>query len=309
MTMNKLGKKIFTVSVVALTIVWSVGVSAFLPTGVKAVDCPELEAGDLFKAKGNPAVFLLNDDLQKMDFFSAEVYYSWYSDSLAKEGGVEVDGECLDHYNYGGTVSFRPGSRLVKGPSAAVYTMLPDGSYKKIANEAAAIKLFGSKWYTLVRDVTEGSYFSHFTKASGELDGTELVDGMLVKTSATGKVYSITDGMAYEVDGTLPKALVNDVRTVTTALLDSVEMADETMTPAEITADPAMGLTNESTGTGTTVPTAAGSVTVSLAASTPAAANLADGTSFNPLLKFTLSAGKDGATVKGVTLKKGGFTA
>src|SRR3989339_1375819 len=111
----KLGKKMFTVSVVVLTIVWSMGLAAFLPAVVMAVDCPELEAGDLFKVADNTAVYLLNADMERMYFPNAEVYKTWYADY----SGINViPNTCVDAYPaptaapYG--VNYRPGSRLVK---------------------------------------------------------------------------------------------------------------------------------------------------------------------------------------------------
>ncbi|MBI4993263.1 MAG: hypothetical protein HZC26_03990, partial [Candidatus Magasanikbacteria bacterium] len=76
----KIGKKVFTVSVVVMTILWSVGVSALVPLVAVAADCPELEAGDLFKVPGDSAVFYVNADMEKMYFFNSEVYHTWYDD-------------------------------------------------------------------------------------------------------------------------------------------------------------------------------------------------------------------------------------
>ena len=67
-------------SVVTMTILWSVGIAALIPATVLAVDCPELEAGDLFKVPGNSAVYLLNADMERMYFPSSEVFHTWYED-------------------------------------------------------------------------------------------------------------------------------------------------------------------------------------------------------------------------------------
>jgi hypothetical protein len=111
----KLGKKFFTVSVVVLTIMWSMGVAALMPALVMAVDCPALEAGDLFKVPGNTAVFLLNADMEAMYFPSSEVYHTWYTDF---SGVQTISSLCSEAYPmpakapYG--VNYRAGSRLVK---------------------------------------------------------------------------------------------------------------------------------------------------------------------------------------------------
>jgi hypothetical protein len=54
----KLGKKIFTVGVVATTIFWSLGVAALVPAVANAAtetDCATLMAGDLVKNNSFPS--------------------------------------------------------------------------------------------------------------------------------------------------------------------------------------------------------------------------------------------------------------
>ncbi|PJC52349.1 MAG: hypothetical protein CO030_03295, partial [Candidatus Magasanikbacteria bacterium CG_4_9_14_0_2_um_filter_42_11] len=97
--------------------------------------------------------------------------------------------------------------------------------------------------------------------------------------------------------------VAGDVRTVASTLVDALELSADSVTAASLTADPSQG---GGSGTpGTTVPS--GELTVSLAASTPGAANIPDGTSFNKVLTVNLQAGADGATVTGLTLKKTGY--
>ena len=235
--MVKVAKKLFTMSVVAMTILWSVGVVALVPTTVNAVDCPELEAGDLFRVPGNSAVYLLNADMERMYFPNAEVYKTWYADY---SGIVEIPTTCVDAYPapsvapYG--VNYRPGSRLVKVQiSNSVYAISPENTKSKIGSEEVAKALYGDNWATLVRDVAD-VYWPNLVNTGSEMTTAELHDGMLVKSGDT--VYSVDGGMLYEVDGDLGVAK-NDVRTVSASLISDLEMASETMTAASLVANPA----------------------------------------------------------------------
>ncbi len=67
-------KKLFTIGVTALTVIWSVGV-ATLPTGASAA----ASAGDLIKMAGNSAVYYF-DGSKRFVFPNESTYMSWYKD-------------------------------------------------------------------------------------------------------------------------------------------------------------------------------------------------------------------------------------
>ncbi len=309
---KKFGKKLFTMSVVGMTMVWSVGLSAFVPAGVAAASCPELVAGDLFKVptvKSNPAttaVYLLTSDMKRLYFPKAEVFESWYG-SFANVQVKEIPASCLDAYDLAGGVNFRPGSRLLKTPlSPTIWAVAPGNMKVKVTDPAVLTATYGAGWEKLVSDWSD-QWFSNLTTASGEL--AKLHDGELVKKANDATVYAVTGGMLKKVDGTLPAHLSKDVRTVSETTFTAVSMDSASVTPATITTNPGQRA-GGSTGPVTT-PTTGGNLSVSLSADTPVqpAGGLADGTANNAVLKVSLRAGSKDVKVNGFTITRTGLVA
>lgn len=313
MTIIKLGKKVFTLSVVVMTILWSVGVAALVPLVVVAADCPELEAGDLFKVPDNTAVYLLNADLERMYFPNSEVYHSWYEDF---SGVVTIDNTCVDAYPapskapYG--VNYRPGSKLVKVQiSPSVYVVEPGNQKSKVASEAVAKALYGDNWAKLVRDVAD-VYWPNYAANGAEITESVPHDGMLVKASAGGTVYQVVDGMLYEVDGSLASYVSGDVRTVSQSVLDELEVADTTKTAASVLENPSQTeavVAEEEEEETTTETTASGNLTVSLAADTPAGGYAFASAARVPFTKVVFKAGDADVTIDSFKVKRTGSAA
>lgn len=265
--LKKFGKKLFTMSVVSMTMAWSVGLSALVPAGAALAACPELSAGDLFKVKGNSAVYLLNANMERMYFPNADVYNTWYKDF---SGITTIEPTCVDAYPSGGGVNFRPGSFLVKSSvSPSVFAVGPNNMKMKIADEATASALYGSNWGKLVRilpDVFDSNY-----KVGAELKTAVLHDGQLVKKSGETTVYYVWGGKLKKVDGSVPSQTAGDVRTVSATTFASVPMDTATVTGSTVTND-ATQKGGSTTTPGTTpppTPGAVGSLKVSLAGDTP----------------------------------------
>jgi len=282
-----LTKKAFTWSVVVMTIAWSVGLSALAaPLAANAAECPSLEAGDLFKVKGNSAVYLLNSDMKRMYFPTADVYNTWFSDF---SGVVEIDQTCVSAYpnatNPSG-VDYRPGSRLVKVViSPEVYAVGPGNMRHLIGSEEEAKSLYGDNWASLIRDIHDFHWPNYTTGA--EVNG--LMNGMLVKRADSDTVLYIMDGKTHPVDGTLPSFVAGDVRTVSDSLVDALEMSADSVTAASLTADPSQG-----SGSGTPAETpVGGDLTVSLSANTPEAGNVVINVDNVVFSKFVFKAGAD----------------
>src|SRR3990167_2977503 len=243
----KLGKKVFTVSVVVMTILWSVGVSALVPLVAVAVECPELETGDLFKVPDNSAVYYVNADMERVYFFNSEVYHTWYEDF---SGVVTIDQTCVGAYPSGGGASYLPGSVLIKTViSPNVFAVLPNGDIKKIASEAAAKALYGDNWAKSVRDLPD-VYYDTYDEVSGEVDGTKPHDGMLVKKGTV--TYKVEGGALHEVDGSLPAFVAKYVQSPAATVVDALEVADTTVTAASVTEDASQMEATETTTTTTT---------------------------------------------------------
>jgi hypothetical protein len=301
--MVKIAKKLFTVSVVVMTIVWSVGLAAFLPAVVVAATCPTLQAGDLFKIPGNSAVYLVNADGKRMYFFNAEVYKSWYADY---SGVQEIAASCTDTYPSGGAVAYRPGSKLVKTViSPSVYAVQPNGQLLKIADEASAKALYGANWTKLVRDLAD-VYFDTYVVGTGTLTDTPH-NGMLVMKEGTTDVYNVVGGKLYKVDGTLGAAAKGDVRTVSATVFGKLEVAGTTVTAASVTDTPYQA--GKTTGT-TTNNVVSGTLNLSLSADTPAGKTVPLAATNIDVLKFNAAnPGSTDAILDEVVLKRTGVGA
>lgn len=295
-------------SVVGMTMVWSVGLSAFVPAGVAAASCPELVAGDLFKVptvKSNPAttaVYLLTSDMKRLYFPKSEVFESWYG-SFANVQIKEIPSSCLDAYDLAGGVNFRPGSRLLKTPlNPTIWAVAPGNMKVKVTDGNVLAATYGSNWNTMVSDWSD-QWFANLTSSAGEL--TKLHDGQVVKKANDATVYYVWNGMLKKVDGSLPSFVSKDVRTVSDATFNALSVDSTTVTPATVTANPAQ---RSGSTTGTT-PATGGALSVSLAADTPVqpAGGLADGTAFNKVLKVSLRASSKDVKVTGLTITRTGL--
>lgn len=301
--LKKFGKKLFTMSVVSMTVAWSVGLSAFVPAGAAlAAPCPELEAGDLFKVSGNAAVYMV-DSTGKRRFFPTELQYkTWFANF---SGITTIGQECVESYAAGGSVNFRPGSYLVKSLiSPSVYAVGPNNTLHKLPDEATAMALYGSNWTSKIvhtNDVFMGGYVGGF---GAPVAASTPHNGMLIKKAGESTVYYVWDNVLKMVDGTVPAQAANDVRTVSAEVFGKVAMSTGSVTPSAIVSNPAQ---TSGGATVPTTPTSNGVLTVGLAADTAGASTIAAGTVYNNMLKVTVSATNSDVKLKGVTVTRTGL--
>ena len=277
----KFGKKLFTASVVGVTIAWSMGLAALVPAVAQAATCPELEPGDLFKASGASAVYYLTADWKRAYFPHEDVFKSW---NLKFADVVTVPGDCLFTYPTAtpAGINYRAGSRLIKLTDApAVFAITPENKISQIGSESVAAALYGSAWAKVVRDVSP-FHWSNYTDTRAVWSEAKPHDGMLVKKSGDATVYFVKGGMLYKVDGAVASAAevtsaataVPDVRTVSTAVFDSLPMGSGSVTVNSLFENPVQN------NGGVSSPVGTGSVSVSLGSDNPAAATiLSDSTS------------------------------
>lgn len=302
----KFGKKAFTWSVVAMTILWSVGISALVPTAAHGVSDCNYSAGDLIQIAGDDtrAVYLLNDNLERMAFPNSHVYHTWYEDF---SGVNVVTPECGETFGAAGSmVNYRPGSWLVRfGVFPKLYFIGTDNVKHWITSEAVAMALFGDTWNKRVAFV--GSFFEGNYVSGSDLTEAVLQDGMLIRVEGSDDIYFVMDGERHMVDGSLLSASAGDVRTVSAAVAGSVPMSGSSVTPATVVEDPSQGgAVSPSTPS---TPVAAGSLSVALAANTPASAYALKNTTRVAFTNVVLSAGNDPVTVKSMKVERVGSPA
>ena len=309
----KFGKKVFTVSVVGTTMLWSVGVSALLPAVAIAAVCPTLAAGDMIKVGSKPAIYSVNKDGKVLYFPSGDEFKSWsgLSATAANQyaGYVSVTQDCFDSLAvpsaYPGAVNYRAGSYVVKRPSSdQLYVVLPGNSLAKVSVTDAKA-LYGTNYKVMT---VADAFWPHYVNRGADVAGT-VHEGMLV--SNAGKTWYVAAGGALrEVTAAgmtanrLKSGFVHAVAAAALAgtsvgtALDAAESALANRTQDGTLATPGPG----------PAPVVGGNLTVSLAADNPAAANLADGSAYNSVLKLTLGA-SSATQVTGITLTKTGLIA
>lgn len=305
----KFGKKVFTVGVVSSTMLWSLGVAALLPAVANAAVCPTLVAGDMIKVSGRAAIYSVNTAGKVLYFPSGDEFKSWtgLSATAANQyaGYITVTQDCFDSLSvpstYPGAVNFRAGSYVVKRPSSdQLYVVLPGNSLAKISMTDAKA-LYGATFKTMT---VQDAFWPHYVNRGADVAGT-VHEGMLI--SNAGKTWYVASG--------------NVLREVTAAGMTANRFKSGWVhaVPASYLAGTSVGtmldsmesvLTNR-TQDGAIVGgpvVVGGSVTVSLASDNPAAANLADGSAYNNVLKLNLSANQ-ATNVTGITLTKTGLIA
>ncbi|MFA7245311.1 MAG: hypothetical protein WC070_04000 [Candidatus Magasanikbacteria bacterium] len=295
----KFGKKLFTFSVVAMTMVWSVGLAALAPVVAHAEgECPTVEAGDLVKVAGKASVYVISSDLKRQVIPNESVFYTWYKDF---SGVVTIPETCLAQFPLASRMlTFREGSMLVKSAEAArVFAILPGGELSHILSEQVAISLYGSNWNqsAVLRTLPDTELMSYI-ETSKQISTATLHEGMLVKKSGTTDVYSVMSGKLYKVSGTLSKVTAPAVRTVSAEVFASVEMSTASVTESAILMQ---------TAPSTETPNQAGTLTLSLSANTPSSMNLPKDILGQTYVTMVAKAGDKAVDLTGLTVERAGL--
>lgn len=152
--MRDLLRKSFSVLTVAATIVYSVGLTAFVPTASAAV-----ASGSLIKASG-AAVYYMGADGKRYVFPDQKTYFTWYPNF---SGVVTITDAELASITIGGNVTYRPGVKLAKiNTDPKVYAVSAGGVLRWVTSEAVAVALYGSAWATMVQDISD-AFFTNYT--------------------------------------------------------------------------------------------------------------------------------------------------
>jgi len=296
---QKLGKKILTIVAVVSTILWAVGA----PLLVKAETNVTLNVGDVIKGATTKNVFVYAADGKRYTFPTDKVYFSWFKDwSNVKT----IPDAQLGAMTIGGTVAYRPGTQLVKiATDPKVYAVEPGGSLRWIETGAIAQALWGTNWGARIHDVDPTIFPYVYKISASSLNTATYPVGSLVKMGADyfiigagmTKQKVTSEGMTANRFNTAFAATATDLSAFATGA--DLTTADSSLTT--VAGTPA--------APGTPVVVTGGALTVSLAATTPAATILADGTSYNKMLTVNLTAGNTAVKVNGITVTKTGFVA
>lgn len=292
--MTKL-RKIFAAGVIFMTVL-SLSVVA-VPNASAGV----AQAGDLIKTDGMSSVYYLADDGKRYSFPNETTYFSWFSDF---SGVVVVSQSELEGYRLGGNIVMRAGTKLVKiTTDPKVYAVETGGSLRWVSSETDAKCLYGDDWASRVVDVPDqliGDYMingkSYGNATDADVEATkvqcgEYPEGSLIKTPDGSDVYYI------DADGNARKIASES------AFLGNMFNWDDIITTSDTYTLPTMG-SNIANAEGDLIDVAQGgtdvvivvpgaNVTVALAADTPEAGNIPQG-SPNDFLKFNITASNEG---------------
>ncbi len=296
----RLSRKAFTWSVVLLTIVWSIGVSALIPAVAQGAT-PDVSAGDLIKFPGSSAVYLLNADLQRVYFPNSDVFHSWFPDF---SGVIELPAAAVSNFPapsmapFG--VNYRPGSMLVRLEiSPDVFAVEPGNKLAKIGSETVAKALYGDRWNVVGENLgfIGDVFWPNYAGRGADLSEAKPHNGMLVKKAGETDVYYAWDGALRRVEGSLSAAAAGDVRTVTAEVFSTLQVAAGTVTAGTVVENPAQTVAGQTPSPTPTPTPAAGNLSVSLSANTPAGGNVPINVDNVVFSKFVFTAGA-GADVK-----------
>lgn len=285
-------KKLLVFSLVITTAGMTFGASV---SNVKAAG--NYGAGSLLALQGvsGAAVYYIGSDGLKYVFPDPKTYATWYDNF---DDVVRVNVAELDMYDNGGAVTYRPGTKLITTmDTAKIYAVSTGGVVHWIPDEATAVALYGSTWYTKVQDVIPGYFSSSYT--SGTNLSTTLPDGTIV--SSGGNRYYIEDGAkrpfasadAFEANNLKEANLL--------AVADLSGYPDGESITGEETS-----ISGYMPGEGSSV-VIGGNLTVTLASTTPASGMVVNNAARYPFTKVALTTGSLGATIDTFVVQRGGL--
>ncbi len=156
-------KKAFTALTVLATVVYTVGLAAFVPTANAAT------SGSLIKASG-AAVYYMGGDGKRYVFPDEKTYFTWYSDFSTV---ITISDAELASIQIGGNVTARPGVKMVKiNTDPKVYAVSANGTLHWITSEALAVALYGANWASMVNDVSD-AFFVNYTIGSNITEASQ----------------------------------------------------------------------------------------------------------------------------------------
>ncbi|MBI2443853.1 MAG: hypothetical protein HYV42_01250 [Candidatus Magasanikbacteria bacterium] len=316
----KLLKKITSIGVTFTTIMWSVGVSALLPSAALAAACPTLNAGDMIKVKGKPPIYAINNDGKYLYFWSGDQFKTW---RLNYGGYITVTQECFDTLmapsGFPVGVNFRPGTLVVKRvASDQLYVLEPGNTLAPITMEAAKV-LYGTNFKAYTIDDRD---WPNYVNRGPAISEAKVHPGMLVKNA--GKTWYVdSEGKLREVSESGMTAngfLSKYVRTVPDSAVIGVSTGEAVSAEVKAWTDKTQsGGVVVVGGPTTATSTPGGALNVSLAADTPFAATVVTdsdtsgntgGQGMISVMKLAFAAGSDGdVKVTSVKLKRGGVSA
>lgn len=286
----RIGKRVFTYTVIIATIAWAIGLAAFMPLTAQAAT---ITGGDLIKASG-AAVYYYGADGKRYVFPNETTYKTWYSDFSTVKTITDAE---LAAISIGGNVTMRAGTKLAKiTTDPKVYAVEPGGVLRWVETEAVASSLYGADWAKRVVDVPD-AFFTNYSSGSSVASAT-YPTGSLVKVAGSSDVYYIDGSTKRKVDN--ESAFTGNMFSWGDVLTASSLTA---YTDGSIISGKDSTLTNVAGGASV----ATGPLTVALASDTPASASVADNATAN-FTKVTFTTGANAVSVNSIYVTRYGLS-
>ncbi len=161
-------------------ILLAAGIAVLAPAG------PAQAGFDLYRLSGGSTVYYLDANGVRHAFPDSNAYASWYGVSGAKP--ITISRDFLAKYPLGKNITLRPGSQLVKVPTAPeVYAVEQGGLLRPIADESVAKEIYGADWSRRVVDIPE-VFFDDYT-VGAPLENSDYLPNDILVYDPLGKKY------------------------------------------------------------------------------------------------------------------------
>jgi len=286
-SLRLVGKRALTIAVAAATILWSVGLSAFVPFTAQAYS-----AGDLIKGS-LATVYYYGSDGSRYAFPNEKSYFTWYTDF---SGVVTISDSALAAIPLAGNIVYRPGANMIKIQSDnKSYVVTPQGQIRWVETEAAASGMYGSDWNQHIDDVPD-VFFVDYTVGTSLTDAGDAFNGALVDMDGT--TYLVWNGQKRMVTDAGFSANNFQDRFVLDG--DGIDLAGLT-TGSNVTGEESALTDSAQLGEEVT-----GGLSVSLASDTAASATIPASADSVPFAKFKFTASSGSANISQIILHLGG---
>jgi hypothetical protein len=155
-------KKIFFGGIIALFVLSLLPISASANTSA-------LQSGSVIK-DSNANVYYYGADGKRYVFPTENTYKTWY---ITFNVVVEIGDELMGGIPIGGSVTYKPGVKLVKiTTDPKVYYVDKEGTLRWVTSESLATNLWGSSWNKIIDDVSDSLFVNY--KMGSPLENPEL---------------------------------------------------------------------------------------------------------------------------------------
>ncbi|MDD2807586.1 MAG: hypothetical protein PHW95_03650 [Patescibacteria group bacterium] len=148
---------------------------------------------NLVKSKDFGTVYFIDGNSVRHPFSNLATYQSWYGADYSKI--TTVDNKFLANFKLGQNITIRPGTYLVKVPTAPqVYAVEPGGVLRELQNESIAASIYGEAWSKRVVDVAD-VFFGDYQIGTIINHDFQFPNGSLYQDSKNKKYYYVRNGI------------------------------------------------------------------------------------------------------------------